>query len=480
MNASMLLADFFAPMFLASERFDFMLWTVHRSFFAISLVLSFELLSIIMISSSFTVWFFRDSMHSFIVVSLLYVGIIAVIFMVSFNLLFVLCFVLGFKYLKSVLLLVVMYVCRICDDFHSPKSMKVDLSTHITPLTMALSKMGVQQTIIARNSEIDCLDDIDIYNIKPERPFSLIRSGLTVCKKIDEIKKDFDLIHFHNPAFSSVLLKRKLLPPIIMTLHDSPGDIRNNISFDTYRGVKEGFYYYYMSKYAAKRANAVVCVSSGVSDFLMRVWGVDAERVFTITTAVDVKVFYPRRIEKDIDLLFVGRFVDKKRPFDFLKVVSILKKVYPNLKACMVGGSPSDALYDGVAQWIELNGLSRSVSVISPVAQHELSSLYSRSKVLLLPSVTESSPKVSLEAMACGVPVVITDIMGNKDVLVDGRTGFFVPQKNPDVMASKIRMLLDDESLRKKMGDCAVKRIIKDYTWEIVSEKYVRLYDSLI
>ena len=358
--------------------------------------------------------------------------------------------------------------------------MKVDLSTHITPLTMALSKMGVQQTVIARNSEIDCLDDIDVYNIKPERPFSLIRSGLTVYKKIEEIKKDFDLIHLHNPAFSSILLKRKILPPIVMTLHDSPGDIRNNISFGTCRGVKEGLYYYYLAKYAAKRANAVVCVSSGVSDFLIGSWGVQSERVFTITTAVDVKVFYPHRVERDIDLLFVGRFVDKKRPFDFLKTASVLKSAYPNLKVCMVGGCSRDGLYDGVVRWIELNGLSRNVDVIAPVTQYELSLLYSRSKALLLPSVTESSPKASLEAMACGVAVVITDITGNGDVLEDGVTGFFVPPKNPGVMASKIRMLLDDESLRKKIGKYAAKRIVKGYTWDIVSRKYVRLYRSLI
>ncbi len=373
-----------------------------------------------------------------------------------------------------------MNVCRICDDFHAPENMKVDLSTHITPLTMALSKIGVQQTIIARNSEISKLGNVSVYTIKPERPFSLIRAGLTTYKKIKEIGEDFDVVHFHNPAFSSIVSKRSDLPPIILTLHDSPLDIKDNIRFNDFRNVKEGLYYYYMSKYAAKRVNAVVCVSSGVSDFLVRTWGVRPERVFTITTAVDVKVFYPRKVERDIDLLFVGRFVEKKRPFDFLKVVSILKKVYSNLKVCMVGGCPSDALYDGVVQWIKLNGLSRNVSVISPVAQHELSSLYSRSKVLLLPSITESSPKASLEAMACGVPVVITDIMGNKDVLDEGKSGFFVPSKNPEMMASKIKMLLDDESLRGKIGDCASKRIIRYYTWDIVSRQYLKLYKSFV
>lgn len=384
------------------------------------------------------------------------------------------------KYLKSFLLLLTMYVCRVCDNFHAPENMKPDLSTHTTPLSLELSKLKVKQTVIAWNSEISSIRDIDIYSLKHEWPFSMMRAGLTAYKKIKELNRDFDVIHYHNPAFSSILLKKSELPPIVMTLHDSPIDIKNNMDFFSFKSAKEGVYYYHMAKYAAKRVDALVCVSTGVTDSLIRNKWVDPERIITISTAVDVDIFHPKPVPKCIDMLFVGRFVGKKRPFDFLRTVSVLKKEYPSLKATMVGGCTSDYLYDDVLKWIESHDLSRNVSVVSPVSQSELSILYSSSKVLLLPSISEGLSKATLEAMACGIPVVATDILGNKDISVDGRTGYLVKVKNPHDMAEKVKILLNDDSLRKRMGAYGARTVAKNYTWNIVSRQYLKLYESLI
>jgi len=358
--------------------------------------------------------------------------------------------------------------------------MKPNLSTHITPLSMGISNLKIKQIILAQNCDTHKLNNIIIKSLPTEFPFSYLRSGITAYNEIKKMKHVPDIIHYHNPRFSSILLKKKELPPIVMTLHDSPIDIKNNMDFFSFRNVKEGVYYYHMAKYAAKRLDALVCVSTGVTDSLIKYKWLDPERIITISTAVDVDTFHPKPVRKYIDLLFVGRFVGKKRPFDFLRTVSVLKKEYPLLKATMVGGCSGDYLYNDVLNWIESHDLSRNVSVLSPVSQSELSILYSSSKVLLLTSISESSPKAILEAMACGIPVVATDIIGNKDISIDGKTGYMVKIKNPQDMAEKVKMLLDDESLRKKMGTYAAGRVAKNYTWEVVSKKYLDLYESLL
>jgi glycosyltransferase involved in cell wall biosynthesis len=81
--------------------------------------------------------------------------------------------------------------------------------------------------------------------------------------------------------------------------------------------------------------------------------------------------------------------------------------------------------------------------------------------------------------MSCCVPVVATDVGGNPEVVADGVTGFIVPQ-NPEAMAEKIEMLIQDESLRKAMGKAGRERVLDKFTLQQASERYLDLYNSLV
>jgi len=93
-----------------------------------------------------------------------------------------------------------------------------------------------------------------------------------------------------------------------------------------------------------------------------------------------------------------------------------------------------------------------------------------------LPSYREGLPKVLLEAMACGRAIVTTDATGCRDAVRDGDNGLLVPVKNAEALADAIMRLLDNQALRRRMGENGRKRAINEFSQEYVSKATLDIY----
>ena len=113
------------------------------------------------------------------------------------------------------------------------------------------------------------------------------------------------------------------------------------------------------------------------------------------------------------------------------------------------------------------------------IPSKELISCYLTSDIFVSAALVEGLSLVSIEASASGLPLVMTDIPGNKDIVLDGTNGYLVPPKNTSALAEKIIALLKDDKLREKMGRSA-REISKSYDWSIVAEQYINLYKKII
>ena len=82
-------------------------------------------------------------------------------------------------------------------------------------------------------------------------------------------------------------------------------------------------------------------------------------------------------------------------------------------------------------------------------------------------------PRTTLEAMSCGLPVIISDMVGAKDIIEDGKEGFIIPAKNVDAIAEKIQYFYDNPSEIRKMGKNARKKA-KEYTWKKFAEEVIK------
>ena len=99
-------------------------------------------------------------------------------------------------------------------------------------------------------------------------------------------------------------------------------------------------------------------------------------------------------------------------------------------------------------------------------------------EVLVMPSHYESFGMVALEAMACGTPVIASDVGGLGFLVQDGETGFTVPTGDVDAMCEKLSLLLGDDVLRERMGRRAAE-VALSYGWDRVARQVVGVYEEL-
>ena len=100
--------------------------------------------------------------------------------------------------------------------------------------------------------------------------------------------------------------------------------------------------------------------------------------------------------------------------------------------------------------------------------------------ISVLPSLEEGFSNTVLESMASGVPVVATDVGGNAEAVVDGKTGFLAPPADPGALAERIALLLDDAPLRRRIGEAARKHVMERFSVENMVERTEALYRRLI
>ncbi|HCE79350.1 MAG TPA: glycosyltransferase, partial [Thermodesulfobacterium commune] len=150
---------------------------------------------------------------------------------------------------------------------------------------------------------------------------------------------------------------------------------------------------------------------------------------------------------------------------DFIEVMFLLKKqIKEPFKAVIVGDGPEK---EELIKLVRERNLEKEI--IFAGFQSDPISYINAFDVFVLTSEREGFPRVILESMLMGKPVVASKIPGVLSLVVDGETGFLVPPKNPQGFTEKISLLIKDPQLRKKLGEQGRKRILKNFS----IEKYV-------
>ncbi len=179
-----------------------------------------------------------------------------------------------------------------------------------------------------------------------------------------------------------------------------------------------------------------------------------------------------------VRIIFTGRMIEEK---GVLVLIDAAKKLKPEfkdkIKFILVGGlwsNPSalkreeiEALCDGdYVQWLGY--------------RTDVKELLTKSSIVAFPSYyREGLPKSLIEANAIGRPIITTDSIGCRDTVEDGVNGFIIPIKDSERLAEKIRILVNDPDLRRKMGKEARKIAERDFSIDKVVEKHMKIYNEL-
>ncbi len=183
-----------------------------------------------------------------------------------------------------------------------------------------------------------------------------------------------------------------------------------------------------------------------------------------------------------LSILTVGRLEEKKGHRYLIEAVSLLKKRLPGVKYLIAGGgSLSGELRDMARD----RGVDDACEFLGVCSSKEVMGLYGSAAVFCLPSVTASSGDmegqglVLQEAQACGVPVVSTLHNGIPDGVLDGISGFLVPEKDPVALAEKIYDILTDIELRDRMGGAGREFALKKYDIAVITAELMGFYREI-
>lgn len=289
--------------------------------------------------------------------------------------------------------------------------------------------------------------------------------------------------HNHPASIAPIIVKRKYKIPIILTLNALPG-------YSWFYGKRfvdaiAKMYTFSIGKKILNSYDRVVLLYSRALEEVEK-FGVSKERACVIPNGIDVENFSR---SSDIDqlraklslkddekvLLFVGRLAKVKRVEVLIALTKSLIKEGFRLKTLLVGEGPDRKLYEKLARPIRSN-----VIFIGKVPHTEVAKYYSMADVFVLPSLSEGLPRVLLEASAAGKPCVATNVNGTSDIIVHGKTGYLVERWNIDAYHDYVKVLLEDEQLSKKMGSMAVQFVKENFSWDVVMDKYEKIYEDVM
>jgi glycosyltransferase involved in cell wall biosynthesis len=227
--------------------------------------------------------------------------------------------------------------------------------------------------------------------------------------------------------------------------------------------------FYEISRHALATKLAHARFAVAISDFgrsqLMRLTPSDRwPHIHVVRCGVDLQVYVPpaghTTSSGDPEILFVGRLLHSKGLPLLFDAMTELDRRGLKVRAMIVGDGPARQEFEGAARQLGLGG---RVSFLGAVGQDGIRELYADADIFCLPSFAEGIPVVVMEAMAMGLPVVTTRIMGIPELVDDGTDGLLVPPGRVDPLVEALERLLRSPEERREMGRAARQKVRRDY-----------------
>ncbi len=309
---------------------------------------------------------------------------------------------------------------------------------------------------------------------------------------------NYDIIHSHYwmSGIAALDLRKIWKVPIVHMFH-TLGKMKQRVARSDEE--VEGEYRIAGEIRILKEADRVVAATPAELAQLQWLYQADVSKIQIIPPGVDLSRFYPIPMDEAKEyigippcnrmLLFVGRIEPLKGLDVLLKAIAIMREngqwdQNPFCLAVIGGNEDGDLSFQGSEQerlsaMRKEFGLTDLVAFLGKKSQDTLPYYYSAAEMVVVPSHYESFGMVALEAMACGTPVVASNVGGLAYLVQDGLTGFTVPVDDPQVLAARISKLLSDAELRAKMGKQAAE-FAKGFGWNIIAKKIIALYCSVL
>jgi starch synthase len=312
---------------------------------------------------------------------------------------------------------------------------------------------------------------------------------------------DADVVHCHTwySHLGGILIQKGYDIPLALTVH----------SLEPLRPWKReqlrGGYdlSVWVEQTALTMADAVIAVSKGTREDVLRVSNVRPERVHVIYNGIDTNLYRPVAATDALErygvdpsqpiVLFVGRITRQKGIIHLVRAIGLID---PQAQVVLCAGAPDTKeiaaeMEQAVAEAQRQRGNVIWIQEMLP--REAIIQFYSHATVFVCPSIYEPFGIINLEAMACGTPVVASAVGGIPEVVVDGETGLLVPVEQQTEapfepldpakfsadLAAAINRLLADPALRERMARAGRQRVEREFAWPAIARQTADLYARL-
>ncbi len=339
---------------------------------------------------------------------------------------------------------------------------------------------------IPARSEFTSLADVSEFAVMLSAGFGEpLAYSMRIEKLLRHRRGDFDIIHDNQCMGPGILRLRRRGWPLLETLHH-PITVDRSIALDHAETwwkrltTRRWFGFLRMQVRVVKQLPAVLTVSHNSKTDINAQMQVPLERLTVVPVGVDHSVFRPYDdvVKKPGRLMVTSSSdVPMKGLVPLLEAIAKLR-VERDIDLIVIGRPKPDGR---VARTLERLGLNDIVTTISGVSDEELARLYGEAEVAIVPSLYEGFSLPAIEAMSCAVPVVATTGGALPEVVgTSGETGVLVEPNNPEALVAAIGQLLDDQSLRERLGAAGRERVISRFTWEVTARGTAACYDAIL
>lgn len=217
--------------------------------------------------------------------------------------------------------------------------------------------------------------------------------------------------------------------------------------------------------------------------------GIDPDKISIVYNSIDTDKFSPAEKGKEHPkyLLYVAKFEERKNQLFLLEVFRKLADRYSDIKLYLVGpgsgaftsrNAKPGLYFRKCAKYIQKHSLEQKVKIFEEITDEELIGLYRNASIFVFPSLEEGFGMTLLEAMSCGCCCISNSIETSAEII--GNAGILADVKDLDQFVNKIRLLLDDDSIREKYKAAARERAVSTFDSKISSQQFKAVLSSKI
>lgn len=384
------------------------------------------------------------------------------------------------------------------------------MNVYIRDLSRELGRRGIYVDVFTRSEDpaaphvADLGENARVIHVStgPEQPMGTAEiyaylpefvENVTAFAQDNALRYDIIFSHYWLSGWAAHELRAQWRIPVVQMFH-TLGQMKNRIA-QAPQHLETGIRIF-TEMDIMSWADALIAATPAERDQLLWLYRADRRKITIIPPGVDLQRFQslpPEQARARIGLpdgvkmlLFVGRIEPLKGVDTILRAVTLLRGENPHLLdklwISVIGGGGEDETPDAeMARLKDLReqlGLRDLVTFLGARDQDTLQYYYGAAEALIMPSDYESFGMVALEAMACGTPVIASEVGGLAFLVQDGVTGFHVPNRDPEALAGAIRTILTDSERRLAMGQAA-QHLAQEYGWPIIADRLLAVFEKL-